>query len=96
MQEMLRQKGINWHDYPARFTRGGYFQRRVMTRSFTVEELEQLPPLHDARKNPDFMVTRQMIAPLELPPLLKVANRVDVMFRECPPEPIVEPRGGEE
>jgi hypothetical protein len=25
MQEMLRQKGINWHDYPARFKRGGYF-----------------------------------------------------------------------
>jgi tRNA(His) guanylyltransferase len=96
MQELLRQKGINWHDYPARFTRGGYFQRRAMTRKFTVEELEQLPPLHDARKNPDFMVMRQMIAPLDLPALLRVGNRVDVIFRGCAPEPIVEPRGGEE
>jgi tRNA(His) guanylyltransferase len=30
MQEMLWQKGINWQDYPARFKRGGYFQRRVI------------------------------------------------------------------
>jgi hypothetical protein len=29
--------------------RGGSFQRRVMARPFTVEELEPLPPLHDAR-----------------------------------------------
>ena len=81
MQEMLWQKGINWHDYPTRFTRGGYFQRRVITRNFTVEELVQLPPLHDARKDPDLMVTRQVIAPLKLPPLLNVGNRVDVIFR---------------
>jgi tRNA(His) guanylyltransferase len=40
MQEMLWQKGINWHDYPVRFTRGSYFQRRVIERTFTVEELE--------------------------------------------------------
>jgi hypothetical protein len=42
---MLWQQGINWHDYPARFTRGGYFQRRVIAQTFTVEELAQLPPL---------------------------------------------------
>ena len=92
MQEMLWQKGINWHDDPPRLTRGGYFQRRVMTRKFTVEELAQLPPLHDARKDPDLMVTRQVIAPLELPPLLHVGNRVEVMFRGCTPELNTEPR----
>ena len=92
MQEMLWQKGINWNDYPARFKRGGYFQRRVIARKFMVEELAQLPPLHDARKNPDLMVTRQVIAPLELRPLLNVGNRVDVIFRGCTPEPITEAR----
>jgi tRNA(His) 5'-end guanylyltransferase len=91
MQEMLWQKGINWQDYPARFTRGGYFQRRVIERTFTVEELAQLPPLHEARKRPDMMIRRQVIVPLELPPLLTVANRVEVMFRGCAPEPITEP-----
>jgi tRNA(His) guanylyltransferase len=92
MQEMLWQKGINWQDYPARFKRGAYFQRRVMTRPFTAEELAQLPPLHDAHTHPDMLVTRQVIAPLELPPLLQVANRVEVMFRGCAPEPITEPQ----
>jgi len=92
MQEMLWQKGINWHDYPARFKRGGYFQRRVIERTFTVGELEQLPPLHEARKNPDLLMTRQVITPRDLPPLLHVANRVEVIFRGCAPEPITEPR----
>jgi len=57
-----------------------------------LKKLAQLPPLHDARKDPDLMVTRQVIAPLELPPLLNVGNRVDVIFRGCTPEPITEPR----
>jgi tRNA(His) guanylyltransferase len=91
MQEMLWQKGINWNDYPMRFKRGGYFQRRVIERKFTVDELEKLPPLHEARKNPDLMIRRQVIAPLDLPPLLKVANRVEVIFRGCAPEPSTEP-----
>ena len=92
MQAMLGQQGINWQDYPARFTRGGYFQRRVIERTFTVEELAQLPPLHEARKHPDMLIRRQVMVPLELPPLLHVANRVEVIFRGCAPEPITEPR----
>jgi tRNA(His) guanylyltransferase len=92
MQALLWQKGINWQDYPARFTRGGYFQRQVIERTFTVEELAQLPPLHDARKYPDMVIRRQVIVPLELPPLLKVANRVEVIFRGCVPEPVTELR----
>ena len=67
MQAMLWQKGINWHDYPARFRRGGYFQRRVIERPFTAEELAQLPPL------------------------LKLGNRTEVIFRGCAPAPIAEP-----
>src|SRR5207249_12143982 len=92
MQAMLWQKGVNWQDYPTRFKRGGYFQRRVIERPFTEEELAQLPPLHEARKHPDMMIQRQVIMPLELPPLLQVANRVEVIFRGCAPEPITEPQ----
>ena len=91
MQEMLWQKGINWQNYPARFRRGGYFQRRVIERPFTPEEREQLPPLHEARNHPDMMIQRQMIVPLEQPPLRQVVNRVEVIFRGCVPEPFTEP-----
>jgi tRNA(His) guanylyltransferase len=92
MQAMLWQKGVNWQDYPTRFKRGGYFQRRVIERTFTVEELAQLPPLHEARGHPDMRIRRQVIVPLELPPLLQMANRAEVIFRGCAPEPITEPR----
>lgn len=80
MQEMLWQKGVNWNDYPARFKRGGYFQRQLTERKFTAVELSQLPPQHDARKNPDLLIERHIIRQLELPPLLKVVNRVGVIF----------------
>jgi hypothetical protein len=33
-----------------------------------------------------------MIVPLELPPLRQVANRVEVIFRGCAPEPFTESR----
>jgi hypothetical protein len=32
------------------------------------------------------------MVPLDLPPLLKVINREEVIFRGCVPEPIMEPR----
>jgi tRNA(His) guanylyltransferase len=92
MQAMLRQRGVNWQDYPARFTRGGYFQRRVIERPFTAEERARLPPLHEARTRPDRLIRRQVIVPLDLPPLLNMANRVEVIFRGRAPEPMPEPR----
>jgi hypothetical protein len=84
--------GVSCHAYRRLIKRGGYFHRRVIERPFTVEELAQLPPLHAARKHPDMLIRRQVIVPLELPPLLKVANRVEVLFRGCAPEPVTEPR----
>lgn len=57
-QEMLRRKGINWNDYPARFKRGMYVQRRTVLKPFSAEEIEKLPPQHAARTNPGLMVER--------------------------------------
>lgn len=86
MQEMLRQKGIDWSDYPDFFKRGTYIQRRKTVRKFTTDELDRLPALHEARKNPDLMVERtDYVAPL-LPPLVRVKNRVDVLFAGAAPE----------
>lgn len=79
-QEMLFQKGVNWNDYPAFFKRGTYVQRRKVTSKLTVEDLDKLPPLHNARKNPDLEVERTSYDVLDLPPLSKVSNRVGVIF----------------
>lgn len=80
MQEMLWQKGINWNDYPAFFKRGTYFQRKTTMRKFTVEEASKLPSKHEYFRNPDLMVERQDYTKLDLPPLMKVVNRTNVIF----------------
>lgn len=80
MQEMLFQHGINWNDYPAFFKRGTYVQRRKVLKPFTADELEKLPPKHEARTNPSLMVERSEIRVLDLPPITSIPNREAVIF----------------
>lgn len=89
-QEMLFQKGINWNDYPAFFRRGTYLQRRKVNRKFTFEEIEKLPERHVARIDPNLTVSRTEIRVLDMPPLNKVSNRVEVIFFGAEPEPFKE------
>lgn len=79
-QEMLFQKGINWNDYPSFFKRGTYVQRKRELRKFSFDEIQKLPQKHEARKNPDLMIERWIIDKIELPPLTKVTNKVDVII----------------
>ena len=78
-QEMLFEKGINWNDYPPFFKRGTYVQRKRILRKFTTDELEKLPKKHIARKNPDLMIERWVVDRIDLPPLMKINNKVDVI-----------------
>ena len=80
LQDMLFSLGVNWNDYPACFKRGTYVQRRKVIRKYTTEELDKLPELHDARKNPDFEVERSELVVLDMPPFMKVTNRPGVIF----------------
>jgi tRNA(His) guanylyltransferase len=80
MLAMLKDKGANWDDFPDFFKRGTYVQRRKTLRKFTVDELDRLPPLHEARKDPELMVERTDYVALELPPLARVGNRVGLLF----------------
>jgi len=80
MQDMLMEKGINWNDYPAFFKRGSYFQRRKELTKFSAVELERLPPKHSARTNPDLEIMRTRVKRLNMPPLNKVVNRIQVIF----------------
>lgn len=81
MQEMMfQQRGVNFNGYPDRFKRGAYFKRQLVSRKFTQNELLNLPPKHEARSNPELRVTRQVMKKLELPPILKISNPVEVFF----------------
>lgn len=89
MQEMLFQKGVNWNDYPVWAKRGTYLGRRVSNRKLTPDELSQLPQRHDARRNPDMVITRSGVTVLDLPPLGGIANRIGVIFDGV--QPIMNP-----
>lgn len=79
-QEMLFQKGVNWNDYPSFFKRGTYVQRKRVLKPFSTEEIEKLPDKHNARKDPNFMVERWVIDKVDLPPILKINNKVEVII----------------
>jgi tRNA(His) guanylyltransferase len=80
MQELLFQKGVNWNDYPNWYKRGTYVQRQTVSRPYSAEEITKLPPKHAARSNPDLAVTRHGIRVVNFPPLVRISNRVDVLF----------------
>lgn len=79
-QEMLFQKGINWNDYPTFFKRGTYIQRKRVFIPFSKDEIDKLPSRHNARKNPNFIVERWVIDRVEMPPLNRIENSVDVII----------------
>jgi len=81
MNEMLFQKGINWNDYPVFFKRGTFFRKVKETRPFTTEEIEKLPEKHAARTDPNLTVERTTIVDYEIPPLLRIQNKTDVLFK---------------
>jgi tRNA(His) 5'-end guanylyltransferase len=79
-QDMLHAKGINWNNYPTFFKRGVYVQRKIVKRRFSVDEIANLPAKHAARTDPNLIVERNEIKALDLPPLQKITNRVQVLF----------------
>jgi tRNA(His) guanylyltransferase len=83
--DLLMAKGINWNDYPAFFKRGQFVQRRTLTRGFTAEELDALPPKHTARANPDLVVERSEVRGIDMPPFGSVVNREAVIFDGADP-----------
>lgn len=80
MQELLFQKGVNWNDYPPFFKRGTFVLRRAINRRFTESELAELPPRHAAKLDPELVVSRTEVRPVEMPSFGKVLNRVGVLF----------------
>ena len=74
--EMLRDKGVNWNDYPAFFKRGTYLRRETVVKEFTPAELAQIP----AKSRPTTPILRSVIKELDMPPYFKIANLNGVLF----------------
>jgi tRNA(His) guanylyltransferase len=82
-QEMLFQKGVNFNDYPAFFKRGTWVKRVAVERTLTPDELLRIPEAH--RPPADQLLLRSEVIGFDLPPLSKVANRIDVLFNGSDP-----------
>jgi tRNA(His) 5'-end guanylyltransferase len=63
-QELLFQKGINWNDYPLACKRGSWFTINRVERKFNTDEINQLPPKHAARTNPELTFVRNEVIEL--------------------------------
>jgi tRNA(His) 5'-end guanylyltransferase len=78
-QDMIHAKGDNWNNHPDHFKRGLYVHRVLIERELTEEELEKIPTKN--RPTPGTKFIRSHIIPWELPPITKIKNIEDVVFK---------------
>lgn len=84
--KMMLEKNVNWNDLEVKLKRGTYVKRIHTSKPFTAKELESLPPLHQAHKNPDLVIDRSFITEIEYPIFNKIENKVDVIFHDMEPK----------
>src|SRR5262249_54942493 len=73
MKAMLRERGVVWEDYPRFFREGTFVQKYTARRAFSTDEIDRLPPMHEARRNPGLIVERQDYRELDVP-LVRLSN----------------------
>ena len=83
--KMLLDKGMDWNKYDSCFKYGTFARKELIQRKFTKEEIELLPPMHNARKNPDMIFSRNIIQILDFNNFNKFDNRTDVIFENAKP-----------
>jgi tRNA(His) 5'-end guanylyltransferase len=84
---MMEKKGVNWNDLDPKYKRGSYVRKIRVKKKLTIEELESLPIKHNARKNPDIQIERNIISRIDMPKFSSLENPIDVVFYGA--EPII-------
>ena len=82
LNELLFQKGINFNDYPAFFKRGVYLQRRLIEKTLSESDWLKIPEKH---RPVERKVLRSNVIELDLPPILRIPNREEVLFEAAEP-----------
>ncbi len=85
-EKLFQEKGINWNDYPDGFKKGFLILKETISTPFSTEELKLLPEKHEARKNPDLVVSRTRYVNKTLPKLSSIKNLTEVLFENKEPE----------
>ncbi len=78
-EKLFTEAGVNWNDYPTSFKRGTFVKHAKTTRAFTAAELAELPPKHEARKNPDLVVERRIVRECDID-LRNTEDRISALF----------------
>lgn len=82
-EKLFTEKGVNWNSLPNCCKRGTYFKRKTITQSFvsmTPDEISLLPPMHNARNNPESEFERNVIEELDIPILSKITDWETLLF----------------
>jgi hypothetical protein len=78
--KMMLEKGVNWNELDSKYKRGVYVKRTKKMMQFTKDELEKLPPLHQAHRNPNLLMERNSVDVVEYPIFNKIVNKEGVVF----------------
>lgn len=82
---MLKDIGVDYYSYRAEDRQGVLLRKHRENRTFTKEEIDRLPPMHDARKNPDLVVNRIVITSEAGPYIGSLENKKEYLFDYADP-----------
>ena len=83
---MLKEKGIDWYSFDKKFINGTFIRVKTVNRKFTYDEIQSLPPLHNARKNPNLEFQRTEIEKMYLNKITDYKNPFEIVFDGEEPE----------
>ncbi len=78
--KMILEEGVNWNNLATKYKRGSYIKRSRVDKPFSSEEIASLPKGHNAHKNPDLIISRNIIKEIDLPIFSKILNQKEVIF----------------
>jgi tRNA(His) guanylyltransferase len=84
LQHMLiTEMGVNWNDFTSGEKRGTYVRREKLAKPMSPEVLATIPEQHREQAKLAF---RHHIIAIDMPPLYKVANAIEVLFDKAKPQ----------
>jgi len=76
MIEIMRERGINFEDYPAFFRQGTFIRKEKFLAELSTEQIARIP---EGKRHPG-PVMRSQVVTIDMPAFSKVENRIGVVF----------------
>jgi tRNA(His) 5'-end guanylyltransferase len=76
-EKLFIEKDVNWNDYTSAQKRGVYVRKEVVDVVLTQEQLDNIP---EGKRPVNNTVPRNRMVVIDMPPLIKVVNAIEVIF----------------